>query len=817
MKNISKKFLRFLSRLVLRQAGWVSVVGTLVAVAGAYYTVLLYMNLRTNIEELLPTTARSVVDLGRLGKRLKSVENLVVLTFSADPNASKRFVIDLATELDKLPKNLVAGVEYRIDAEMEFFRKRRALFLEFDDLVKLKNYVKEKVAYEKDQAGLGLGLAEEPTFDFAAFKRKYSDQASFVDRFPDGFYASKDQTKRVVIVNLPGRAADIEAALTLKRTVEKTIATLNPKSYAADLEVRYTGNTQNLIDEHGALIADLQFTTIVVILLVIASLWIYYRTFWATFALTLSVLMGTIWTMGAAYFLTGYLNANSAFLASIVIGNGINFGIIYLARYLEERRKGRGHSRATVISVAATSKPTAVAALAAGLSYGSLMLTDFRGFNQFGVIGLAGMVLCWISAFTILPGFLSVLDKWRGLLKEGDVAPKPLIAGPLATFIERKARGIAMVSLCLTLAAILTFFLHNRQIMELDMNQLRDKGSMKSGSGFYYHYIADIFGKNLSPTVLLANSREDARRIATALRAKKEKEGEKSQIAWVQTLDDLVPPDQAKKIVEIKEFRKILTPSVVKMIPAEYRGIAEQIVAGEGATPFVESELSTMILDKFTETDGSRGRLVLVDKPVVLAGQEENALVTMSFVRDLREAVDLVNPETAIAGQLPITADMITAIYHDGPKATLFAGLAVLLLVTVLFQNLKMIALVSFTVWIGVVWLAALIFGFDLKINFLNFIALPITFGIGVDYGVNIFQRYRQDGKDSMLDTIRYTGGAVGLCSLTTMIGYASLVLAGNRAFVSFGVLAVLGEICCAAVAIIYLPAFLLSRKSATV
>ena len=31
------------------------------------------------------------------------------------------------------------------------------------------------------------------------------------------------------------------------------------------------------------------------------------------------------------------------------------------------------------------------------------------------------------------------------------------------------------------------------------------------------------------------------------------------------------------------------------------------------------------------------------------------------------------------------------------------------------------------------------------RLNFLNFIALPITFGIGVDYAVNVVQRYAID------------------------------------------------------------------------
>ena len=43
----------------------------------------------------------------------------------------------------------------------------------------------------------------------------------------------------------------------------------------------------------------------------------------------------------------------------------------------------------------------------------------------------------------------------------------------------------------------------------------------------------------------------------------------------------------------------------------------------------------------------------------------------------------------------------------------------------------------------------------DLKLNFFNFIALPVTFGIGVDYGVNLFQRYRQDGRGSIQQAVQ--------------------------------------------------------------
>jgi predicted RND superfamily exporter protein len=51
------------------------------------------------------------------------------------------------------------------------------------------------------------------------------------------------------------------------------------------------------------------------------------------------------------------------------------------------------------------------------------------------------------------------------------------------------------------------------------------------------------------------------------------------------------------------------------------------------------------------------------------------------------------------------------------------------------------------------------------------------------------------------------TGGAVALCSATTVIGFGSLLIAQNRALFSFGVFAIAGELACLATAVLVLPA----------
>ena len=73
-----------------------------------------------------------------------------------------------------------------------------------------------------------------------------------------------------------------------------------------------------------------------------------------------------------------------------------------------------------------------------------------------------------------------------------------------------------------------------------------------------------------------------------------------------------------------------------------------------------------------------------------------------------------------------------------------------------------------------------------MKLNFLNFIALPITFGIGCEYPFNVFDRSRLLGGD-VTTAVKRTGGAVALCSFTTTIGYGSLLFADNQALQSFG------------------------------
>jgi hypothetical protein len=82
-------------------------------------------------------------------------------------------------------------------------------------------------------------------------------------------------------------------------------------------------------------------------------------------------------------------------------------------------------------------------------------------------------------------------------------------------------------------------------------------------------------------------------------------------------------------------------------------------------------------------------------------------------------------------------ADVLRAVTRAGPRSTLAALLGVVLFVVVIVGHRRhvMAKLASVVAGTTVMITCAALLG--LKVNFLDFVALPITLGISVDYAVN--------------------------------------------------------------------------------
>ena len=321
----------------------------------------------------------------------------------------------------------------------------------------------------------------------------------------------------------------------------------------------------------------------------------------------------------------------------------------------------------------------------------------------------------------------------------------------------------------------------------------------------------------LTPTIVLADDADEARAIAARIRDEvRARAALGAMVQSVRTIDDVIPPDQPAKMVEIDAIRALLTPRILASLPEASRALADRFL-GPTST-FAPSAPSTWLAPRLhhrplRERDGTLDRAVLVFPRKTPALWLGSGLAT--FTHALREAAAVPGRAPAlVAGSLPLSADIVTSIERDAPRASGAAFACVVAGVLLLLRRAPASAYVLGALLAGVVWLLGGAMALGVKVNFANFVVLPITFGIGVDYAVNVVSRFTGDGEQDVARAVRSTGSAVALCSLTTILGYSSLVVAQNRALRSFGVLAVMGEVCCLTVALTVLPAFLeLARR----
>jgi uncharacterized protein len=108
---------------------------------------------------------------------------------------------------------------------------------------------------------------------------------------------------------------------------------------------------------------------------------------------------------------------------------------------------------------------------------------------------------------------------------------------------------------------------------------------------------------------------------------------------------------------------------------------------------------------------------------------------------------------------------------------------------------------------IGLSWMFAIMILFDLSFNFYNLVVLPAILGIGNDNGVHLASRYREEGKASMWNVLSSTGQHITIGSMTTMLGFAGLLLTNHPGLFSIGLLALIGIGMTLLSAVTFLPA----------
>lgn len=780
------------------------------------------LTLRTSFSELLPDSKPSVIEMRRVSTRLPGNSTLSIVAEGESTEALKRFVDAITPRLLALGPDLVGGVDDGPRRMQQFFEQNKHLYADLTDLTELRDEVvssyDEQVSRE---AGLDLGLDDEPpkkisVDDIVNRLEKKANDAKRSSPGKDGYYIGEDGKIAAILVRTPFGTGD-QRVFELERRIEAIINDINPKQWDPKLHFGFTGNLLTSAEQQRTITEDLTNVGMWGVGLILGVVFLFFLQIRTLLAMTLTIFVGCIWAFGVAYYTVGYLNTATGFLTSIIAGNGINFGIIYMARYIEARREeGLAVPDAILVAHRGTWVATLSAACAAGVAYGSLSITDFRGFKHFGIIGGIGMLLCWLATYLLLPAVLVGSERVSPMFS-GSGTLRNRLAGqygrPFAWLVSRFARPVALVTIAasgVSVVLAVRYFAHDP--MEYDLRKIRNEDVPGLPARLLGDKVDKIVGRSGQDGRAIVVDRVDQVKplVAELLQRRDAAPEGKKPFSKIVSVYDLIPDHQEEKLALLAEIKsRVLRAHTRHFITdADWQRL-EPHVPEKLATIGI-ADLPEPLVRPFQTKDGTRGPIVYI-VPTEHAGVYD-AHYLMRWADSFRET-KLPNGDVIHgSGDPVIFSDMLIAIGEEAPKAVALSVVGTLLVILMAFRGRRAGWVTLGALLIGLSWLVAFLALDHIKLNFLNFVALPISVGVGADYALNVMKRRERSPAESLERTVVETGGAVILCSLTTTLGYLALMLSINRAVRSFGLAAAAGEMTTLVAAVLALPALLKTR-----
>ena len=814
--------LRPVIRGVISHASWV----LLAAVILTVLSVRLAMNLKidTDLANLIPPSYPSSQALERLRDTVGGESEASVVIESSSFEANLKFAEaliprGLALKGEGYDEAYFQRVEFRKDTE--FLKDNALYFATPAELDLLDTWLDDKIEQAKLEASPFYFDLDEDEVEADSVGEELS---SIYNEIVSKEYPISADSLTMVLRFFPVQASsDVQFIEDAYQDLETEIAALDPSSYGSNMKITTAGRLLRQLIEVQTIQRDVlgSFGSGMMAVLMLVVLYFFYKSYSARagrsfqpkiffaeilrmpiMALTIGVplLMSLSWTFGLAYLTFGQLNLMTSTLGLVLFGLGIDFGIHFYARYSEERASGLSIIDAAERTFASTGQAITIGAMTTALALFVLVLADFRGFSQFGFIAGAGILFALVAMLFVMPALLSLFEKAR-LLNLNSAAK---IATQDVSSAKRfpAARSILVVSSIAIIAAIAML---PRVSFEYRFGELEPSyDEYDARHEIEKKVYSDKRRRN--PAYVVVDSADEIQPITNVLNDLIVSDTLSPTINRVESLQDRFPvttQTQETRLTFLSDLREKLSDPFLDIEENEDMARLKRAASTNRVLAF--EEVPEFLRKQFTSKTGELGNFVIIYPSVGLS----DGRASIAFSEDVG-TIETKDGTVYHAGSTSlVAADMLKLMRREAPWMVFATFAIVLMLMYLNFTTIRWTSLAVLPLVVGVLWMLLAVEFVDVKLNFYNLIVLPAVLGIGNDAGVHIIHRYQEEGPGSIWRVLRSTGEHVAMGSLTTMVGFAGLLLSFHPGLESIGMLAVIGIGATLLAALVFLPALL--------
>ena len=768
---------------------------TILSIFAGFFAAKLAQNIKTDFADLLSDDYVSVRELNRIKDRIGGIGPLMVVITSDDLDAAASFMLVLADSLEHSP--LISSVSLH-DSKKDLLEKNQLLYMDLEDLQEINRRLDEHVELQKlKQSPLYFAFddEEEQVLDFADIEAKYQQDGAEVPEQYRQYFITQEGNGFILRLYPAGLTTDVAFSQALIDHLDQTIAAIGPERFHPSIECVYKGSFQNSANQFTIIIRDLKSTALYSIVGVLLLITLFFRQVVGSLFITLPLLMSLTWTFGVTYLAIGSLNMITVGLFAILFGLGIDFGIHIFARYREAHRRGMDIEQALTVTVRHTGKALTTTAVTTSIAFYSLLLTDFKGFSEFGFIVGTGILFSLVAMVAICPAFIVLAERLRLVI--------PIRKRSVLWRTGRYPKPWATLLIGTVITGYSLYHLGDLEF-EYDFSKLKPAPPPNINKGS----LPQSLKEGRSPAIVLTESYDEAMEVVRTVEAIKATNGDSTTVLNVKSVYSALPQDQDAKLALIADIRALLDREEGLFSEHERAKL-------DSLRPYLDVEKLTLydlpadLTNAFKDKAGNILNFVAINAAVELKDGKD----AIRFAEEISR-IETPAGKTYIASSSHIiVAEMLKVMLEDSSLAVILTLAVVAVVLLIDLRSFVDTLLVLTPLLNALIWVVGFMYAFDIKLNLYNMVAFPTIIGMGIDNSVHIFHRYQEVGRGSLRLVLRTTGLALLGTSLTTMVGFSGLVPAIHPALTSIGVLSLVGLGSCFITSVTLLPALLQIRE----
>lgn len=734
------------------------------------------MKWKTGISHLLPSDLPSRIVEAQVEDMFGGFGTLTVVVHSPDSLANARMVSDLARQFEQ--DDLVNFAEYK--TESDFYRKHQFLYIRLNDLIKIRDRVRQRLDQIKIQqnpfiVNLDSSVTEDSTdepLSLADLEEKYLNSLR-------PYLGNADGTIRVLEIYPSMSVDNLSKSRALVRLAENLV---KEHPLHKRIKVHYTGKVYERATTGGTLLREVYRIGWISagIIILFLTLW-FFRQPQIPLIAALPLGMAMIWTLGFNALFFESMNFFTLVLCLLIPGMASVHLTHFLSHYLDERRRGLGPDLALESAVLGTGPIITVVSGASAIAFFSLALLPLDGLAQLGIVGGFGVLFNWASVLLLLPTLLTILQRRQMFRVLGHRKPEIDL---------EKSEPFPDWKRILPLLATITLILGSHGIFpsfDYDFAKLEYQKPSNVGNAL-------LLQSNLpaqEPAVILTRNGQESRMLAETLQRQSPTDSLRT-IQRVVSFASLLPMDQEKKLDLLREIRAMLTPEIIQSLKGSDSINIQKILDNWDTTPLTEDDLPQSYRRKFIGRDSTLGEFTFIFPSI----NTEDGRECRRFARDVR-SIRLNDSITVHAtGTAIVRADILDLTLPWMGRTILVAIVGIILLVLLYEQRLYRAIFVILPPAVGFLWLLSLMNLLDIRLNPYSAQVFPMLIGLAISGSQHLWHQYREKSTGSVGAILRHVSPIVSAATLTSMVCFSGLLFSSHPGLHSMGLVAVLGLLC---------------------